>query len=392
MHHQEGPSTRSVHLAEHVDPNTRAILPPIVANAAYAFEDLATWRDVALGEKAGDIYSRNSNPTTRRLEEKVAALEGAESATSFATGMAAISTVLFALLSPSQRAVTVRDAYGATYLHFTQILPRFGITCEVCETDDHQAIQAAIRAGCDVLYLESPTNPTLKVLDLARLIQAAHQMGAIAIVDNTFATPVNQSPIALGADLVIHSATKFLGGHGDVLGGLVCGREDLIEKIFRYRELTGPSLDAHSAFLLLRSLKTLGLRVQRQNENALALARFLERQPKIERVYYPGLESHPGHEIARRQMAGFGGVLSFELKGGLEAAARLLPRLRYAYMAANLGQVETIVGPSALTSHVELSEEERAASGVPEGLIRYAVGIEDVHDLRDDLEGALARL
>jgi cystathionine gamma-synthase len=392
MHHQEGPSTRSVHLAEHVDPNTRAILPPIVANAAYAFEDLATWRGVALGEKAGDIYSRNSNPTTRRLEEKVAALEGAESATSFATGMAAISTVLFALLSPAQRAVTVRDAYGATYLHFTQILPRFGITCEVCETDDHQAIQTAIRGGCDVLYLESPTNPTLKVLDLARLIQAAHRVGAIAIVDNTFATPINQRPIALGADLVIHSATKFLGGHGDVLGGLVCGREDLIEQIFRYRELTGPSLDAHSAFLLLRSLKTLGLRVQRQNENALALARFLERQPKIERVYYPGLESHPGHEIAKRQMAGFGGVLSFELKGGLEAAARFLPRLRYAYMAANLGQVETIVGPSALTSHVELSEAERAASGVPEGLIRYAVGIEDVQDLRDDLEGALARL
>jgi len=389
MPHQEGPSTRSVHLAEHVDPNTRAILPPIVANAAYAFQDLDTWRDVALGEKAGDIYSRNSNPTTRRLEEKVAALEEAESATSFATGMASISTVLFALLSPSQRAVTVRDAYGATY---TQILPRFGITCEVCETDNRQAIEAAIRAGCDVLYLESPTNPTLKVLDLARLIETAHQMGAIAIVDNTFATPINQNPIALGADLVIHSATKFLGGHGDVLGGLVCGREDLIEQIYRYRELTGPSLDAHSAFLLLRSLKTLGLRVQRQNENALALARFLQSQPKIERVHYPGLESHPGHEIARRQMAGFGGVLSFELKGGLEAAARFLPRLRYAYMAANLGQVETIVGPSALTSHVELSEEERAASGVPEGLIRYAVGIEDVQDLRDDLEGALAKL
>jgi len=392
MTKKEGPSTRSVHMAEHVDSTTRAILPPIVANAAYAFEDLDTWRAVALGEQPGDIYSRNSNPTARRLEEKVAALEGAQSATSFATGMAAISTTLFALLNPSQRAVTVRDAYGATYLHFTQILPRFGITCQVCETDDHQAIEAAIQQGCDVLYLESPTNPTLKVLDLARLIQAAHRVGAIAIVDNTFATPINQSPIDMGADLVIHSATKFLGGHGDVLGGLVCGREDLVEQIYRYRELTGPSLDAHSAYLLLRSLKTLGLRVQRQNENALTLARFLERQPKIERIYYPGLESHPGHEIARRQMSGFGGVLSFELKGGLDAAARFLPRLCYAYLAANLGQVETIVGPSALTSHVELSEEERAASGVPEGLIRYAVGIEDVQDLQADLEAALATL
>ena len=392
MNQIEGPSTRSVHLAEQVDPATRAIVPPIVENAAYAFENLDTWRQVALGQAPGDIYSRNSNPTTRRLEEKVAALEGAERATSFATGMAAISTTLFALLSPSQRAVTVRDAYGATFLHFNQILPRFGIACQVKDTDDHQAIEAAIREGCDLLYLESPTNPTLKVLDLARLIETARQAGATTVVDNTFATPINQTPISLGADLVIHSATKFLGGHGDVLGGLVCGRQDLIEKIFRYRELTGPSLDAFSAYLLLRSLKTLGLRVQRQNENALALAHFLESHPKVKHVHYPGLESHPGHEVAKRQMSGFGGVLSFELKGGMEAVAAFLPRLRYAYMAANLGQVETIVGPSALTSHVELSEEERAASGVPEGLIRYAVGIEDVQDLKADLEAALAQL
>jgi cystathionine gamma-synthase len=392
MHHDEGPSTRSVHLAQKIDPATRAIVPPIVENVAYAFDDLDTWRAVALRQAAGDIYSRNSNPTTRLFEQKVAALEGAESATSFATGMAAINTTLFALLSPSQRAVTVRDAYGATFLHFTQILPRFGVICEVCETEDHEAIEASIQQGCDVLYLESPTNPTLKVLDLARLIQPAHQVGAIVIVDNTFATPINQNPIALGADLVIHSATKFLGGHGDVLGGVVCGRQALIEKIFRYRELTGPSLDAFSAYLLLRSLKTLGLRVQRQNENALVLAQFLERQSKVARVYYPGLESHPGHAIARRQMAGFGGVLSFELKGDMDTVARFLPRLHYAYMAANLGQVETVVGPSALTSHVELTEEERAASGVPAGLIRYAVGIEDVGDLRADLEAALADL
>ncbi|MDH4138437.1 MAG: aminotransferase class I/II-fold pyridoxal phosphate-dependent enzyme, partial [Anaerolineae bacterium] len=341
---------------------------------------------------SGDIYSRNSNPTTTAFEEKVAALEGAESATSFATGMAAISTTLFALLSPSQRAVSVRDAYGATYLHFTQILPRFGVICDVCETEDHKAIEASIEQGCDVLYLESPTNPTLKVLDLARLSAAAKKVGAITIVDNTFATPINQNPIALGADLVIHSATKFLGGHGDVLGGVVCGRKDLVEKVYRYRELTGPSMDAHTAFLMLRSLKTLGLRVQRHNENALALARFLEKQPKVERVYYPGLESHPGHEIAKRQMSGFGGVLSFELKGGFEAVTRFLPRLRYAYMAANLGQVETIVGPPATTSHVELTDEERAEAGVPEGLIRYAVGIEDLDDLKADLKQALDSL
>jgi len=392
MRQNEGPSTRSVHLCRCVDPNTRAIVPPLIENVAFAYEDIATWRAVALHQAPGDIYSRNSNPTTSAFEEKVAALEGAESATSFATGMAAVSTTLFALLGPSQRAVSVRDAYGATYLHFAQILPRFGVICEVCETEDHEAIEVAIEQGCDVLYLESPTNPTLKVLDLARLSAAAKKVGAITVVDNTFATPINQSPVALGADLVIHSATKFLCGHGDVLGGVVCGRKDLVEKIYRHRELTGPSLDAHSAFLLLRSLKTLGLRMERHNENALALARFLEKQSQVERVYYPGLESHPGHEIARRQMHGFGGVLSFEIKGGFEAVTRFLPRLRYAYMAANLGQVETIVGPPATTSHVELTDEERAAAGVPEGLIRYAVGIEDVEDLKADLEQALAGL
>jgi cystathionine gamma-synthase len=392
MPQNEGPSTRSVHLGKRLQPAGRTIVPPLVENVAFAFEDLDSWRAVAVGQAPGDIYSRNSNPTTRLFENQVAALEGAESATSFATGMAAISTTLFALLGPGRRAVTVRDAYGATFLLFAQILPRFGAVCDVCATDSHAAIEAALAKTCDVLYLESPTNPTLKVLDLERLISAAHKAGAVAIVDNTFATPINQNPIAFGADLVIHSATKFLGGHGDTLGGVVCGRKDLIEKIYRFRELVGTSLDAHSAYMLLRSLKTLGLRVERQNENALALARFLAGRKNVEWVHYPGLESHPGFQIARRQMHGFGGVLSFELKGGMDAVNRFLPRLQYAYMAANLGQVETIVGPPALTSHVELSAEERAAAGVPEGLIRYAVGIEDVDDLKRDLEAALASL
>jgi cystathionine gamma-synthase len=367
-------------------------VPPLVENVAFAFEDTETWRVVAIGQAPGDIYSRNSNPTTRLFEETVAALEGAESATSFATGMAAISTTLFALLSPGQRAVTVRDAYGGTFLVFTQILPRFGVICEVCDTDNHEALEASIGSGCDLVYLETPTNPTLKVLDLERMIGAAHKAGAVAVVDNTFATPINQNPVAFGADLVIHSATKFLGGHGDVLGGVVCGRKDLVQKIYHYREIVGPSLDAHAAQLLLRSLKTLGLRVQRQNENALALARFLNGRVNVEKVHYPGLESDAGHEIAKRQMRGFGGVLSFELKGGMEAVGRFLPHLHYAYMAANLGQVETIVGPPSLTSHVELTAEERAAAGIPEGLIRYSVGIEDLDDLKADLQAALDSL
>ncbi|MGD8966511.1 MAG: aminotransferase class I/II-fold pyridoxal phosphate-dependent enzyme [Anaerolineae bacterium] len=392
MNHKEGPSTRSVHLVTRPDPATGAVAAPVVESSAFAYPDLATWRAVALKQAEGHIYSRNSNPTTRLLEEKVAALEGATSATSFATGMAAISSTLFALLSPGDRAVTVRDAYGATYLHFTDILPRFGIDCQVCETEDHAAIEEAVARGCDVLYLESPTNPVLKVVDLARLAEAARQAGAITIVDNTFATPINQNPLELGADLVIHSATKYLAGHSHVLGGVLCGSQELVDRVYRHRELTGPSMQAHTAGLLLHSLKTLGLRVQRHNENALALARFLEQHPKVERVYYPGLESHPGHEIARRQMRGFGGVLSFSIDGGVEAIGRFLPRLRYAYMAANLGQVETVVGPPAVTSHVECTEEEMAAAGIPPGLVRYSAGIEDVADLQGDLEQALGVL
>lgn len=392
MPHTEGPSTRSVHLATGPDPATGAVAPPVVESSAFAYPDLDTWRAVALEQAEGHIYSRNSNPTTRLLEEKVAALEGADSATSFATGMAAISTTLFALLSPGDRAVTIRDAYGATYLHFTTILPRFGIDCKVCQTEDQAALERAVARGCNVLYLESPTNPLLKVVDLARLAQAARQAGAITIVDNTFATPINQNPLELGADLVIHSATKYLAGHSHVLGGVVCGSKELVERVYRHRELTGPSMQAHTAGLLLHSLKTLGLRVERHNENALALARFLEEHPRIERVFYPGLESHPGHAIAERQMRGYGGVLSFAIEGGLEAIGRFLPRLRYAYMAANLGQVETVVGPPEVTSHVECTEEEMAAAGIPPGLVRYSVGIEDVQDLKADLERALAKL
>ena len=388
-----GPSTRCVHYGRSVDPNTHTMNTPIYENAAFAYEELGAWREVALGKKPGDIYSRNSNPTLRAFNEKMAALEGAEAATDFSTGMAAINSTLFALLSPGQRAVTIKDAYGATYLHFKDILPRFGVHCVICETEDEEAILAAIGRGCDLLYLESPTNPLLRVVDLGKLFLAAHRAGAVTVTDNTFATPINQHPLALGSDLVIHSATKFIGGHNDLTAGVVCGKAELVKKVYRYRELTGPSLDPHRASLLLRSLKTLAIRVERQNENALAVARFLQNHPKVVRVCYPGLESHPRHAVAKKQMpGGFGGVLSFEVEGGLAAVAVILPRLRYAYMAANLGQVDTVVGPPSTTSHVECTEEERRAAGIPEGLIRYSAGIEDTEDLIADLSQALATL
>ena len=365
---------------------------PIVYSAAYGYPDVETWLDVALGHKPGHIYSRNTNPTVSAFEEKVRVLEGAEAATSFATGMAAISDTLFALLAPGERVVSVKDTYGGTNQMFVDFLPRNGVEVELCETTDHELIEAAIATGCRLVYIETPTNPTLKVMDIARLTGAAHAAGAVVVADNTFATPINQHPLALGADLVLHSATKFLGGHADALGGVLCGARDLVAKVYHYREITGASLDPMAAYLLIRSMKTLALRIARQNESALSIARWLETQPAVTKVNYPGLESHPQHDVARRQMRGYGGVLSFELDGGLEAVKALLPRLRLARRAANLGAVETVAGPPATTSHVECTPEERAAMGIPEGLIRYSVGIEDSADLVADLTQALAAL
>lgn len=389
MAHEDGNSTRAVHAARSADPATRAIAPPIVQSSAFAFPDLETWAAAAESSGSADSYSRNTNPTVRSLEARIAALEGAEGAVAFPTGMAAIATTLLTLLRPGQRAVAVRDAYGATFLLFKELLPSFGIECAVVDTDD-RSIAEAVAGGCALLYVETPTNPTLKTLDLGAAAHAARAAGGLLVVDNTFATPINQNPLALGADLVVHSATKYLCGHGDALGGLVCGDTAIADRIFRMREITGPALDAHSAFLLLRSLLTLGLRVERHNDNGQRLSEFLATHPAVEQVFYPGLSSHPGHAIARRQMRGFGGVLGFTLRGGADAVRRLLPRLRLARLAPNLGQVETTVGPAFLTSHVELDEAARRDSGVPDHLVRYAAGIEDADDLITDLDQALA--
>ncbi len=383
------PATLSVWAGEGESLVQGATQVPIVYSAAYGYPDVEAWLDVALGRAPGHIYSRNTNPTVHAFEEKVRALEGAPAATSFSTGMAAVSNTLHALLGPGDRVVSVKDTYGGTNRLFLDFLPRFGIEVELCETTDHEQIEGAVAAGCAVLYLETPTNPTLKVMDIARLAAAGREAGATVIVDNTFATPINQSPLSLGADLVLHSATKYLSGHADVLGGVVCGSPELVARVYHYREITGAALDPMAAYLLIRSMKTLCLRVERQNESAQRIAERLEAHPAVAVVNYPGLESHPQHDIAARQMRGFGGMLSFGLEGGFEAVERVLPRLRLAHRAANLGAVETIAGPPATTSHVECTPEERAAMGIPEGLIRYSVGIEDAVDLIADLEQAL---
>ena len=387
-----GLGTRAVWSGEGGEGWAGATQVAVALSVSFGYSTVEEWLEVALGKKAGHIYGRNTNPTVAAFEDKIKDLEGAEAATSFASGMAAISNTLFTLLSPGDRVVSINDTYGGTNKLFVEFLPRFGIDVSLCDTTDHEAIEAAVARGCKLLYLESPTNPTVKVVDIARLAAAAHRHGALLVVDNTLATPINQRPLELGADLVVHSATKFLGGHADALGGAVCGPRELVQRIYHFREINGACLEPMSAYLLLRGMKTLHLRVRQQNENALQIARFLESHPKVAKVFYPGLKAHENHEIARRQMSGFGGVLSFALHGGFEAVKTFLPRLRYAHLAANLGAVETVAGPPATTSHVESTPEERAASGIPEALIRYSAGIEDADDLIADLRQALDSL
>lgn len=388
-----GKATTSVWAGEQTHaPYERSTQVPVVHSVSFGYNDIDTWQAVSLGKEEGHIYSRNTNPTVRAFEEKICALEGAQAATSFSTGMAAISGTLFTFLRPGDRIVSIKDSYGGTHKLFTEFLPGFGIHPRLCDTTDFQQIEEQIRLGCKVLYLETPTNPTVKIVDIERLAKVAHAVGALVVVDNTFATPINQNPISLGADIVLHSATKFLGGHADAMGGVACGTKELIQEIYHFREINGAALSPADAYNLLRGMKTLSLRVNRQNDSALKIARWLQTHPAIEQVNYPGLESHTHHEVAARQMSGFGGVLSFSVKAGLPGIKRFLPKLQYAHRAANLGCVETVVGPPSVTSHVECSAEERAAAGIPEGLVRYSTGIEDVEDLIQDLDRALATI
>ena len=387
-----GASTNAVWAGEPASSPEGATVPPVFLGVTYAYDDLDEWAAVGAGTRPGHIYSRNTNPTVALFERKVAALEGAERATAFATGMAAVSNTLWTFLEPGARVVSVKDTYGGTNRIFTDFLPRWDVDVALCDTSDHEAIEAAIDEGADVVYLETPTNPTLKILDLRRLADAGRDAGAVVVVDNTFATPINQRPLQLGAHLVLHSATKFLGGHSDAMGGVVAGAEEMVEPVFRFREINGASLDAHSAFLLTRGVRSLELRVERQNANAMKVAAMLAEHPAVDGVFYPGLPRHPGHDVARRQMRGFGGVLSFSLNGGLDAVRGFLPRLRLAHRAASLGSVATLVGPPATTSHVELTPRQRAEAGIPESLVRYSVGIEDGDDLVADLRAALDAL
>ena len=383
-------STRAVHAGEAAHKPHDAITTPIVNTATYVFADTATMRDHFEGRIEREEYGRYGNPTVRVAERKLAALDGAEDAVVFSSGMAAATTTLLGLLKTGDHIVLTSDCYRRTRQFTVSFLSRYGITATLVEPGDLAGLEAALVPGkTKVILSESPTNPYLRVADFRKLNEIKRRFGtAKLVIDGTFGTPVNQRPLELGADLVIHSGTKYLGGHNDLLAGVVCGGEGLIAAIRDLRGVLGAMLDAHSAYLLLRGLKTLPLRVGRQNESALRIARWLEEHPQVERVFYPGLPSHPDHAIARSQMTGFGGVVSFLVRGDLDDTSRFVDACRIAQIAPSLGGVETLIEQPALMSFYELTTEQRAAIGIRNNLVRLAVGVEDCDDLIADLAQA----
>jgi cystathionine gamma-synthase len=389
---RRGSSTRAVHGGEVRPKPGNAITIPIVQTATYTFSETQELCDYFEGRIDREEYGRYGNPTQRAAEAKVAALDGAEAGLLFSSGMAAITTTLFAMLSRGAHVIVTDDAYRRTRQFLNQILRRYGVDVSTVPAGDYERLEESIHQTTRLIFSESPTNPYNRVVDLERLVDIAHRHRVKTIIDSTFSTPINQRPIEYGVDLVIHSATKYLGGHNDLLAGVVVGSEALVAGIRELQGVTGAVGDPFNAYLLIRGIKTLALRITRQNENAQRLAEFLEAHPKVERVHYPGLPSHPEHALAKRQMSGFGGVVSFEIKGDLAAGSRLVDACTIPQIAPSLGGVESLIEQPALMSFYELTTEERLQVGIKDTLVRYSVGIEDAEDIITDIEQALERV
>jgi cystathionine gamma-synthase len=388
-------STQAVHSGEERRKPSAALTTPIVQTSTYTFQDTAEILDFMHSKAAGGEmprveYGRYGNPTQSAVEHKMAALEGGERALLFASGMGAIATTLAALLRSGDHLILARDVYHRTRDFASDFLPRWGVETTFVPVEDLAAMDAAIRPSTRAIFSETPTNPYLSIMDLQAMAEIGAAHGITTIVDSTFATPVNLRPLEYGVDLVVHSATKYLGGHNDLLAGVVVGASGLVDQISEARGVLGAVSSPHDAYLLLRGLKTLEVRVSRQNESGLRLAEFLQQHAAVRRVYYPGLPSHPQYDLARRQMSGFGGVVSFEVDGDLERTSRLVDLLRIPYIGPTLGGVESIVQQPALL--YSLDPAERRQAGLEDNLVRYAVGIEDPKDLIADLRQALDQL
>jgi methionine-gamma-lyase len=386
-----GLATRAIHHGYDPADHEGALTPPVYLTSTYAFESAEDGGALFRGEKAGYIYGRTRNPTQTLLEERMADLEGAEAGLALASGMAAITATMWTLLEAGDRVVIDRILYGNSFAFFVRGLAKFGVEVAVVDLGDPAALRDALATPTKLVYFETPANPDLRVLDITAISHAARAAGALTVVDNTFATPVIQRPIALGADLVLHSATKYLGGHGDLLGGILVGPAATVQQVRGHglRYLTGATLSPHAAFLVLRGLKTLELRMERHARNAEALAKLLAAHPAVARVHYPTLDGAPHRDLARRQMATGGGLVSFELKDGMQGALTLMNALRLMTRAVSLGDAETLIQHPASMTHSTYTQEERARYGISDGLVRVSAGLETLEDIEDDLAQAL---
>jgi methionine-gamma-lyase len=381
--------TTAIH-ADRDDAQSSSAAPLLWQTATFTAGSAEEFAEAATEPRHDQFYTRYGNPTLTQASSVIAALEGTESAMLFASGMAAITTTVLALVKQGDHVVAQRSHYSSTLTLLNKVLPRFGVDVTLVDQTDTAAFEAAITPSTKLIYIESPTNPLMQLTDLAAVGALARKHGALIAIDNTFATPINQRPADHGIDLVLHSATKYMGGHSDLVAGALAGSSALLDRIWDFGLVMGGSLDPFAGWLLLRGLRTMPLRVEQQNRTGMAVAKFLSEHPSVKRVYYPGLASHPQHELAARQMQGFGGMLSFELEAGFDAAERLVTRLELASRAASLGGVETlIVHPAAMWKH-SMTDEQLREAGVSPGLLRLSVGIEDQVDLIDDLAHALA--
>jgi len=386
--------TLCVHAGERPEPSSGAHTTPIYQTSTFVFDSAEQGAARFAGEEQGYIYARlmPNTPTHGVLIEKIAALEGAETAQPFSSGMAAITGVALSLLEKGDHLLSTDVVYGGTYELFETVLPRLGIEVSFVDTTDLEQVRRHLKKNTRMVFLETPANPTMNICDIAAICAMAKQAGAVSIVDNTFATPMFQRPLQLGADAVLHSCTKYIGGHADLLGGIVVGSREFIDNMRPVVNMTGPTLGPQEAWLCIRGLKTLHLRMEKHASNAFQVARFLEAHRKIAWVRYPGLPSHPQYAIAQKQMSGFGGMLSFGLAGGIEAGRKLMNSLELCSLAVSLGAVDTLISHPASMTHAGVPKDVRLKTGITDELVRLSVGIEDAEDILADLDQALARL
>ena len=368
-----------------------ALAEPIFQSSTFVFKNSAELKRYLKGEKGLYFYTRYANPTTEFVEKKMAALEGGQSALATSSGMAAITTALLTLVSSGQEIISTSPLYGGTYRLFKDFFPKLGIKVHFVDAESMEKAKDLVNYKTEVLFIETPTNPNLKIVDIRKGVKIAKKFGLTSMADNTFATPFNQKPLEMGVDVVVHSATKYLAGHSDLIAGVIIGKKDFITKAVAVMKLLGGCLDPLGAFLFLRGLKTLSVRVEKQNQNALKIAQYFSKHPRVRKVYYPGLKTHPQHNLAKSQMKGFGGVVTFELKD-LNSAIKLLDNLKVFKNAVSLGGVESLASIPVLSSHYGLDEKMLKKSGVTKGMLRLSCGIEDTEDLIYDLEHALKKV